>query len=358
MMYLISCRLSSNSNVSKVINSIRVIGHKVTLEILLYNYILLRELISMNTLKSLVDSVISDLTENKSIESILLKTQAISHYLKDEEFSTWIKHEMNGYGDDDYPLPSYRKINCIVKVDISQPFGRMVKNYQFPCECINDEKIRESMTHMPVYESLSEIELMMKDGKQGNDLTMAVSLYIVQNYMSKWVEGNILVANKHINMNNIQAVISKFKSLLLTFFLELNDKMNWELNFDVMATKQIIKQIMVTNNINAAVVATEGSSISAGSVSVENSHIGNVAYSNEQKEFLSVLKDIEKLIKESGNQDLKDFVDIVKAETQKPKWNKKLVTMGLNAIKGIANGFVVKGLMTLVEKAIVVLGAC
>lgn len=312
----------------------------------------------MNTLKSLVDSVISDLTENKSIESILLKTQTISHYLKDEEFSTWIKHELNGYGDDEYPLPSYRKINCIVKVDISQPFGRMVKNYQFPCEYIDDEKICERLTHMPVYESLSEIELMMKNDKHGNDLTMAVSQYIVQNYMSKHIEGNILVANKHINMNNIQAVISKFKSLLLTFFLELNDKMNWELNFDAMATKQIIKQIMVTNNINAAVVATEGSTISTGAVSVENSHIGNVAYSNEQKEFLSVLKDIEKLVKESGNQDLKDSVDIVKAETQKPKWNKKLMTMGLNAIKGVANGFVVKGLMTLVEKAIVILGAC
>lgn len=312
----------------------------------------------MNTLKSLVDSVISDLTENKSIESILLKTQTICHYLKDVEFSTWIKHELNGYGDDEYPLPDYRKINCIVKVDISQPFGRMAKNYPFPCEYIKDEKIRERMTHMAVFESLSEIELMMKDDKHGNDLTIAVPQYIVQNYMEKYVEGYILVANQHINMNNIQAVISKFKSLLLTFFLELNDKMNWELNFDVMATKQIIKQIMVTNNINAAVVATEGSTISTGAVSVENSHIGNVAYSNEQKEFLSVLKDIEKLVKESGNQNLKDSVDIVKAETQKPKWNKKLMTMGLNAIKGIANGFVVKGLMTLVEKAIVMLEAC
>lgn len=312
----------------------------------------------MNTLKSLVDSVISDLTENKSIESILLKTQTISHYLKDEEFTTWIKHELNGYGDDEYPLPDYRKINCIVKVDISQPFGRMAKNYPFPCEYIKDDKIRERMIHMAVFESLSEIELMMKDDKHGNDLTMAVPQYIVQNYMAKYVEGYILVANQHINMNNIQAVISKFKSLLLTFFFELNDKMDWDLNFDVMATKQIIKQIMITNNINAAVVATEGSSISTGSVSVENSHIGNVAYSNEQKEFLSVLKDIERLVKESGNQDLKDSVDIVKTETQKPKWNKKLMTMGLNAIKGVANGFVVEGLMTLVEKAIVILGAC
>lgn len=73
---------------------------------------------------------------------------------------------------------------------------------------------------------------------------------------------------------------------------------------------------------------------------------------------MSVLKDIEKLVKESGNQDLKDSVDIVKDETQKPKWNKKLMTIGLNAIKGVANGFVVEGLMTLVEKATVMLGAC
>ena len=57
------------------------------------------------------------------------------------------------------------------------------------------------MTHMAVFESLSEIELMMKDGKHGNDLIMAVPQYIVQNYMAKYVEGYILVANQHINMN-------------------------------------------------------------------------------------------------------------------------------------------------------------
>ena len=44
----------------------------------------------MNTLKSLVDSAISDLTENKSIESILLKTQTICHYLNDPNFRNTI----------------------------------------------------------------------------------------------------------------------------------------------------------------------------------------------------------------------------------------------------------------------------
>lgn len=37
---------------------------------------------------------------------------------------------------------------------------------------------------------------------------------------------------------------------------------------------------------------------------------------------------------------------------------KKLITMGLNAIKGVANGFVVKGLMELIEKGIELLPSC
>lgn len=111
----------------------------------------------MSNLKSLIDSVIIDLSENKSIEAILLKVQTISFYLKDEEFSSWIKHEQNGYGNDKYPLPDYRKVNCVVKTDVSQ-WGSMAKNMMFPCEVINDDKICERLTHMSVYESLNEIE--------------------------------------------------------------------------------------------------------------------------------------------------------------------------------------------------------
>lgn len=101
----------------------------------------------MSNLKPLIDSVIVDLSENKSIEAILLKVQTISFYLKDEEFSSWIKHEQNGYGNDKYPLPDYRKVNCVVKIDVSQ-YRSMAKNMMFPCEVINDDKICERLTHM------------------------------------------------------------------------------------------------------------------------------------------------------------------------------------------------------------------
>lgn len=132
----------------------------------------------MNNIKSLIDSVIVDLSENKSIEAILLKVQTISFYLKDDDFSSWIKHEQNGYGNDKYPLPDYRKVNCVVKIDVSQ-YGSMAKNMMFPCEVINDDKICERLTHMPVYESLNEIEQMTSNKNAGNDLIMAVPWNLV-----------------------------------------------------------------------------------------------------------------------------------------------------------------------------------
>lgn len=312
----------------------------------------------MNNLKSLIDSVIIDLSENKSIETILLKVQTISFYLKDEEFSFWIKHEQNGYGSDKYPLPNYRKVNCVVKVDVSQPFGCMAKNMLFPCEVVNNDKISERLTHMAVFESLNEIEQMANIKDAGNDLIKAVPWYIVQQYMEPYINGNILVANQHINMSTIQAVVSQFKSKLLAFFLELDDKMDWSIDFDALATKHIIKQIMVTNNINAAVVATDNSSVLAGDVNIHDSQIGCVTYSDNQKEFLILLDKIDKMISSLHNKNLSDSLNLIRTETMKNTWDKKLITMGLNAIKGVANGFVVEGLMELVEKGISMLSAC
>lgn len=134
--------------------------------------------------------------------------------------------------------------------------------------------------------------------------------------------------------------------------------MDWDINFDVFSTKGLIKQIMVTNNINAAVVATDSASVATGDVKVENSYIGNVAYSENQKEFLALLEKMDKLLSNVNNDDLKDSLELVNAESKKKSWNKKLMTMGLNAMKGVANGLVVEGLMELIDKGITLLSTC
>lgn len=70
------------------------------------------------------------------------------------------------------------------------------------------------------------------------------------------------------------------------------------------------------------------------------------------KVFLTLSKKIDKLLSNVNNDDLKDSLELVKEESKKQSWNKKLMTMGLHVMKGVANGFVVKGLMELVDKGI------
>lgn len=73
---------------------------------------------------------------------------------------------------------------------------------------------------------------------------------------------------------------------------------------------------------------------------------------------MTLLDEIEKLISNVNNKDLKDTLEMVKGESKKQSWNKKLMSMGINAMKGVANGFVVEGLMELVDKGIALLSAC
>ena len=85
---------------------------------------------------------------------------------------------------------------------------------------------------------------------------------------------------------------------------------------------------------------------------VKNSQIGNTTYSETQKDFLVILDKIEKIVTDTKNQELEDALYAVQDETKKKSWNKKLITMGLNAMKGVANELAVSGLMELIEKGL------
>lgn len=44
---------------------------------------------------------------------------------------------------------------------------------------------------------------------------------------------------------------------------------------------------------------------------------------------------MDKLLSNVNNDDLKDSLELVKTESKKKSWNKKLMSMGLNAMKGV-----------------------
>lgn len=252
----------------------------------------------MIDLKKQIESIIEDLANDASIARILLKAQTIAFYIKDDTFTRWIKAEQNGY-EDIKSIPDYRKVKCGVKANVSIPFRGIFTNMIVPVDAIENKKIRESLSHIIVTEPISEIEEM---GKADNEksLRMNVPAFAYNAINQFYPNGNIEDAWKFTNPSSASAIISIVKSKLLDFFLNFEQEIDINVNFDVMANKEKI-QTIVNQTINAGVVNTGD-----GSVSINQSEIirGNKTTSipNETCEKIKgLLKQMESLEKKMDN---------------------------------------------------------
>ncbi len=71
----------------------------------------------------MIESVITDLSNNEPINHYVLKLQMISRNLKNETFSNWLTKEVDGYKNED-SIPAYRILSAQVKANfiINQGF--------------------------------------------------------------------------------------------------------------------------------------------------------------------------------------------------------------------------------------------
>lgn len=286
----------------------------------------------MIDLKKQIESIIEDLANDASIARILLKAQTIAFYIKDDTFTRWIKAEQNGY-EDIKSIPDYRKVKCGVKANVSIPFRGIFTNMIVPVDAIENKKIRESLSHIIVTEPISGIEEM---GKADNEksLRMNVPAFAYNAINQFYPNGNIEDAWKFTNPSSASAIISIVKSKLLDFFLNFEQEIDINVNFDVMANKEKI-QTIVNQTINAGVVNTGD-----GSVSINQSEIirGNKTTSipNETCEKIKgLLKQMESLEKKMDNdeQDMAQYIFEIKQELDSKMPQPAIVKRALRALK-------------------------
>ena len=241
----------------------------------------------MIDIKKQIESIIEDLVNNASISTVLLKAQAIAFYLKDEAFTDWIKSEQNGYSDIQ-ELPEYRKARCTIQVDVSIPFRGMLTNMDFPIDAIENK-------HMCFVDSIFTIE-QMGNNTNSDTLKMNASAYTFRYINKHYPEGNIEGVRKITNTSAAKAIVDKVKSKLLDFFLKIEEQIDLNVNFDVMANKEKI-QTIVNQTIKAGVVNTGD-----GSISINNSEIiggndtvtTNTAIKKELTDIINKIEDINK----------------------------------------------------------------
>lgn len=302
-------------------------------------------------MKAMINKIIQDLGDDRPIKGILLKTQIVASRLGNEDFETWIKNEQNSYPNAEN-IPDYRILNAIVKADVTQPFVGMYKNVTIPQGVFDEDIINDYMSHVRIIQSLSEIENICSGKKNGN--LSVNSPAIAYSEVNKYVNGNAERVWQEFPISSLAGIVDIFKSKLLSFFLDLDKKINAGVDFSKIEGQKEIKNIMNNYYINSVVANTGDGTVNTGDI-CENAPTLYISDQSQKDKLQSIITQLEEKASNIDNPDLRMAVDTIKEECAKPSWCKKTLNLAFNAIQGIATGIAANQLTPIVAQALTLL---
>lgn len=269
------------------------------------------------------------MSSNAKIDGIMLKAQTIAHYLGDESFKKWVECEQNGYGKEE--IPDYRIIACRVKINGQSGFSRF-SNFEFPIGLI-EEKYQDMFSHITFKESLAEIERM---GKGNGSLSISIPAFMFP-AMNQYVNGNIDGAWQYTSPTAALSIITKVKSKLLDFFMQLDDKMNMGIDFNKIEGKSEVSNI-VNNTILAGIVNSGSGTVNANDSTIvggKDNHVG--IDESTKKEIQSLIDQIKnvKIDLEADEKDAASYIFEIQQELEKKVSMPNVIRKSLRALKSI-----------------------
>lgn len=302
-------------------------------------------------MKSLIDKIIEDLGNDKPIKGILLRSQILASKLGNDEFSSWISNEQNGYPNAKN-IPSYRVLDAFIKADIFLPYKGLLQNYTIPRGIFEEEYINESMSSVRVTQSLSEIERLCKGNENKNIMVSCPALVYPE--VNKYVNGCVERVWRELPGSSFLGIVDSFKSRLLSFFIDLDRKINTGVDFSKIEEQREIGQIMNTYNINAIVANTGEGSVSTGDIldSQTTQYISDIEKKRQLQDLIDELREEASKI---TNQDLLLTLEVISEECKKPSWSKRVLRMAFQAVQGIAVGITANQITPIVTQALALL---
>ena len=268
--------------------------------------------------KKLIEEVLIDLGNNKSLTEVSSKIQIIVRLLGDDKLRKWYNCEfVTGYIDDE--LPDYRKSKAAdIKANYMTPQGLgalHMPNQSVPVMNLGMEKYNQIMT-IEIKENISSI---VEYSKHSDNMAMTLSPYekaLVQKVLGY---AQIIGVHKIVPPSVFQTIIDNVQNRIIDLFMDLDEKVfKGELDITSNQGKKEIQHV-INNYITAGVVNTGSGSIDASnSINAVNN---SASMGNDVKDKLqSIVGEIERIA--AGHDDwLKDIsqelIDI-HAELQSP----------------------------------------
>lgn len=208
--------------------------------------------------RKIVNDLISDIANGKSISQILLKAQIIAYNLGDDNFSHYIKCEQQGYTPND-TLPVYRKQKTLVKATFVGPF-QSHQTVEVHCELIENKRVRDLLTFVIIRDSLIQIEKMYENA-ESNKIRISIPVYAYPTIKSLYKDCGMEVysAYHYFPKEALLTIVETFKSQLLDTIMQFDKKLDWNLDMSSNKNKDIATTIINNMYHINAVVANTGS---------------------------------------------------------------------------------------------------
>lgn len=188
---------------------------------------------------------------------ILLKAKLLAHYLRNEEFSQWIKNELDGY-DTQRAVPNYRRLPVesigIFSDGLDDRLNRPIPRSTIP------EHLLENISFIWVYQGVRSVEQLAQQnrlsGPWPGDWIGTYNRYNLREYPGLR-HATLISADRPIMGSDYAQILYTVRSRLQDFILELSD-LPWNIAQGQPPQGQIEQLVAVTiyNNAQGGNVST------------------------------------------------------------------------------------------------------
>lgn len=304
--------------------------------------------------KSMIESIIEDLSNNIDVSLFALKIKLIASKLRNKKFNSWIKNELEGYEKvDELPKHRIEDTEVIANLVISRGLGSIqLTNHVMPLANLQDLETIKELSTIKIMDSVISLE---KNNKQNAQIAYMLTEWEKCQIAKIYPNSIIQSVYKTIPENTFEDIIYKFKSTLLEIFIELdNEVFNDELDFDIMAKKHDIAKV-VNQTINTQLYFGDQSINTFQDSPITTGNNNTISISIATKEKLeSILSQIEeiKIDRDNDKEDIAAELEKIRLELSNTVQQPKILRSAFNAIRGIAVGIAANQITPLVNEAL------
>ncbi len=219
--------------------------------------------------KKLIEEVLLDLGNNKTLTDVSSKIQIIVRLLGDDELKSWYNCEfVKGYQDEQ--LPDYRVTTAAeIKADYFVPHGfglLTISGQSVPVANLGIDEYNKIMT-LSFKDPISSI---VEYSKHPEDIAMSLNPYELTLVQSILGNAQIQRVHKVISPSIFQTIIDSVQSRIIDLFIDLDEKVfNGQLDVKSSSAKEEIRQV-INNNFTAGIIQT-----GSGSIQTPNSTVAS-----------------------------------------------------------------------------------